>query len=79
MLAGFDVRKADYQALAEILKQAIIENRPVEWVAQQCAARLSVDGVRFLYFCGVNECTELKVLATRPISVNRPLTRVMSY
>ena len=73
------MRKADYKTLAEILKQAIIENRPVEWVARQCAARLSVDEVKFISFCGVNECTELKVLATRPISVNRPLTRVMSY
>ena len=73
------MRKADYHALAEILKQAIIENRPVEWVARQCAARLSVDANKFLSFCGVTGCTELKVSATRPISVNRPLTRVMSY
>jgi len=47
------MRKSDYQALAEILKQAIIENRPVEWVARQCAARLSVDASKFLSFCGV--------------------------
>ena len=53
MLAGFDVRKADYHAIAEILKQAIIEKQPAEWVARQCAARLSVDGIKFLYFCGV--------------------------
>ena len=37
MLAGFDVRKADYHAIAEILKQAIIEKQPAEWVARQCA------------------------------------------
>ena len=73
------MRKADYQALAEIIRQAIVEKQPAEWVARQCAARLSVDGGKFLSFCGVNGCTELKVLATRPISVNRPLTRVMSY
>lgn len=47
------MRKADYQALAEILKQAIIEKRPAEWVARQCAARLSVDASKFLSFCGV--------------------------
>jgi len=47
------MRKADYQALAAILRQAIIEKRPAEWVARQCAARLSVDGGKFLYFCGV--------------------------
>jgi hypothetical protein len=52
-LTGFDVRKADYQTLAEIIKQAIVEKRPAEWVARQCAARLSVDGFRFLAFCGV--------------------------
>jgi len=47
------MRKADYHALAEILKQAIIENRPAEWVARQCARRLSVDASKFLSFCGV--------------------------
>ena len=47
------MRKADYQTLAEIIKQAIIEKRPAEWVARQCATRLSVDGVKFLSFCGV--------------------------
>jgi len=52
-LTGFDVRKSDYQALAEIIRQAIIENRPTEWVARQCAARLSVDANKFLSFCGV--------------------------
>lgn len=46
------MRKADYQALAEILKQAIIEKQPAEWVARQCAARLSVDASKFLSFCG---------------------------
>jgi len=47
------MRKADYQALAEILKQAIIEKQPAEWVARQCARRLSVDASKFLSFCGV--------------------------
>ena len=47
------MRKSDYKALADILKQAIIEKQPAEWVARQCATRLSVDGVKFLSFCGV--------------------------
>ena len=47
------MRKADYQALAEIIRQAIVEKQSAEWVARQCAARLSVDGVKFLSFCGV--------------------------
>jgi len=47
------VRKADYQALAEIIRQAIIERQPAEWVARQCAVRLSVDANMFLSFCGV--------------------------
>lgn len=47
------MRKSDYKALAEILRQAISEKQPAGWVAWQCAARLSVDGVKFLSFCGV--------------------------
>lgn len=47
------MRKSDYKALAEILRQAIVEKQPAEWVARQCAVRLSVDGVKFLSFCGV--------------------------
>ena len=47
------MRKADYHALAEIIRQAIVEKQPAEWVARQCAARLSVDASKFLSFCGV--------------------------
>ena len=44
--------KADYHALAAILRQTIIEKQPVEWVARQCARRLSVDASKFLSFVG---------------------------